>query len=392
MMDKQTDLLVLGGGASGLMCAGIAAQQGKSVIVLDYQRKMGQKIINAGGGRCNFTNSILDHTHYYGNNPDFTRSALSRFDSDKILSFFRERGVRFHLEKNGQIFTDAGGSWLLNCLLAFCREGRVRTYVGAQIRGVKHDGKQYQVESTAGIFSSPRLVVATGGLSYPRMGASHMAFQLARQFGHEVVPTRPGLVPLEFSSGGWQFSTLSGVSFHAEVTCEGKKFSGPVLITHRGLSGPAILDASCVWQPGCELTLNLDPDEKFLAQLLFAAQSGEKKELRVVLSNHLPRRFAEIWASGPQGRKPVSGLSHEEITRFCDSLCDWRLSPDTTSGYSKAEVTLGGIDTREVSSKTFESQKQPGLYFIGEALDVTGKLGGYNLHWAWASGMAAGLA
>lgn len=384
------DVVIIGAGASGLMCAIAASGRRRKVLVIDHGDRAGRKIRVSGGGRCNFANSNLSPEHYLSRNPHFLRSALARYTPEDFISLLRKRRIAYHEEDDGKLFCDRTSADVLTMLLAECEKGGVEFLLGCPVRGIARKDL-FTVSTGKGEFQAYSLVIATGGLSYPSLGASDFGYRIARQFGLAVTDLRPALVPLTLSDKDTEFlSELRGISFRARVLCGKKAFQGNVLLTHRGLSGPAILQISSYWNKGEALVIDLLPDMDSYG--LLNENRRSRKEIHTLLSQFLPGRFIRLWCEQNIKKTRMCMYSDRELREIAASLGSWRVKPAGTEGYKAAEVTLGGIDTDEVSSKTMESKKVPGLYFVGEVLDVTGQLGGYNLHWAWASGHAAGEA
>jgi predicted Rossmann fold flavoprotein len=385
---KRVDVVVIGGGAAGLMCAIEAGQRGRSVALIEHNEAIGKKILISGGGRCNFTNLYASPEHYYSQNPNFCRSALTSYGPDRFIELVERHGIPYHEKKLGQLFCDGSAREIVDMLQRECDAAGVKIRVNCEVRTVTRHN-QFEVSTDSGVLSGESLVVATGGLSIPPLGASGFGYDIARQFGLRQVAVRPGLVPLTFSGPDKAFcESLSGVSIEAAVSCAGHAFTENVLFTHRGLSGPAILQISSVWPAGKPITVDLAPRTSML-EVLMAAR-GHGKELVSVLSEHLPRRFAQAWCAAFAASRQIDRFSDRELEDLAAKLHAWQLRPAGTAGYSKAEVTVGGVDTRDLNSKTMEARTVPGLFFIGEVVDVTGWLGGYNFQWAWASGFAAG--
>jgi predicted Rossmann fold flavoprotein len=393
----MTDVAVIGGGAAGLMCALTAGQRGRSVVVLERAGRIGNKILISGGGRCNFTNRHAGPENYLSSNPDFCKSALARYRPDDFIALVDRHGIAWHEKKLGQLFCDHSSRDIVEMLRRECDETGVRTETGAEIGAVRSAEGGFILETPRGILEAQRLVVATGGLSLPKLGATDFAYRIARQFGLNVLPTRAGLVPFTFSGETLEFCrALSGVSAACTVAVDdrskksGAEFTGHFLFTHRGLSGPAMLQISSYWQPPAPLLLNLFPEGDARAWLEENRLSGQR--LDTFLSRFLPERFASAWAAPLAPLRAMRDYSSTDLDDLARQLENWTLSPAGTEGYGTAEVTVGGIDTRGLHSKTMEARAIPGLYFIGEAVDVTGWLGGYNFQWAWASGHACGQA
>lgn len=382
------DVIIIGAGASGLICAIEAGKRGRSVLLLDHSQKIGSKIRISGGGRCNFTNLHISAEHYISQNPHFCKSALSRYTPKEFISLLGKYKIPFHEKEAGQLFCNATSSEIIIMLRTECEKVEVEFLPGCSIKSLRRDD-MFMVATDKGTFQAGSLVIATGGLSYPKLGASGLGLRIAEQFRINVISPRPGLVPLTFSQRELEFCReLSGVSFHAEVSLRRRSFQGNVLFTHRGLSGPAILQISSYWSRGDLLSIDLLPGVNAYELLLSHRQS--RKEIQNLLAQYLPSRFTQAWCSHYLQTKPVCQFIERELRDAAEKLKAWQLKPSGTEGYDAAEVTVGGIDTTEVSSRTMEAKKIPGLFFIGEVLDVTGRLGGYNLHWAWASGHAAG--
>ncbi|MDO8446819.1 MAG: NAD(P)/FAD-dependent oxidoreductase [Deltaproteobacteria bacterium] len=384
----KKDVIIIGAGASGLMCAIEAGKRGRSVLVLDHSEKIGEKIRVSGGGRCNFTNIDIRPDNYISNNPHFCKSALARFTPNDFIAMLERHGIDYYEKEAGQLFCRGSSGEIINMLQEECSRMGVEIRIHCRIEDVKRDDL-FTVSTNLGTFETESLVVATGGLSYPKLGATDIGYRIARQFGIKVVAARPALVPFTLTPQDLKIATeLSGVSINAVVTCHGRSFRGDILFTHRGLSGPAILQISSYWNPGDVININLLPDTD--AYDLFMARRQGRMEMHNLLSEFLPRRFAQKWCELYIQSKPLNQYSDKELKAIAQQIHNWTVKPIGTEGYKTAEVTLGGIDTDELSSKTMEAKKVSGLYFIGEVVDVTGQLGGYNLHWAWASGFAAG--
>lgn len=392
---QSSDVIVLGGGAAGLMYASVAGQRGHRVMVLESSNKIGKKILMSGGGRCNFTNLHCEPRHFLSANPNFCISALSRYTPGDFVALVERYGIAYHEKAHGQLFCDHSSKDILGMLQAECAASGVTIRTHCTVATVSHAG-DYIVSSDQGDFAAPVLVIATGGLSIPKMGASDFGYRLARQFGLPVEPTRAGLVPFTFT-GTLQKMTdrLSGVSTTATVNTVDAAFTEDILFTHRGLSGPAALQASSYWEPGQDLCINLAPGTDLRDWFLQAKRSKPKAVLRTVLAERLPRALAiELQALlfADAGDRPVGEWSDTALQAVAATLSAWTLRPAATEGYRTAEVTLGGVDTNQLSSKTMECRQHPGLFFIGEVVDVTGHLGGFNFQWAWASAQAAARA
>ncbi len=391
---QEFDVIILGAGAAGLMCAQAAGQRGRRVVVLDHAGQAGSKILISGGGRCNFTNLGIAPDRYLSANPHFVKSALKRYTQQDFLAMVERHGIRWHERRWGQLFCDDSARQIVAMLLAECAGGGVQLRLGHRITGVSKPDARFRVETEQGAFAAPSLVVATGGLSIPKMGATGFAFELARSFGLAVTETRAGLVPLCFGPDDLaMLRPLTGISLDAVVSCGKRRFHEAVLFTHRGLSGPAILQISSYWREGQEISVDLLPGQDAAALLAERRQSRPKAELKTILGELLPTRLGHALAATHLPHNPVMAqLSKADQARAAALLNGWRLNPVGSEGYATAEVMLGGVDTAGLSSKTMEAKAVPGLYVIGEAVDVTGWLGGYNFQWAWSSGWCAGQA
>ncbi len=392
---NSTDVVILGGGAAGLMCAIAAGQRGRRVVVLERANKIGKKILMSGGGRCNFTNLHCEPVRYLSANPNFCISALSRYTQWDFIALVEQHGIGYHEKAHGELFCDDSSKDILNMLRTECTRAGVDIRTDCDVTGVTRDDR-YIVTCADAVFDAESLVIATGGLSIPKMGATDFGYRLARQFGLAVCETRAGLVPLTFSGAMLEVAgRLSGLSVPAVVSTEdaAQAFAESILFTHRGLSGPAILQLSNYWHPGEAIRLNLLPDQSAEALLLAAKVAQPRTLLRTVLLPLLPRALVleleALWWPA-QARMRLADIPDRTLRTVAASFNDWQLKPAATEGYRTAEVTLGGIDTDELSSQTMASKRQPGLYCIGEAVDVTGHLGGFNFQWAWSSAQAAG--
>ena len=384
----RTDVIVIGGGAAGLMCAFVAGRRGRRVLVLEHNERAGRKIEISGGGRCNFTNVNTTAANFISRNPHFAKSALARYTPADFVALVERHAVRYHEKKLGQLFCDESSRQIVEMLLEECDAAGVRVVTGCRVEEVRKSAL-FQLKTSRGEFESESLAVATGGLSIPKLGASDFGYRLARQFGLKVLQPEPALVPLTLLPRDLAaFQPLSGVSVPAVVRCGGAEFVESILVTHRGLSGPAVLQVSSYWSRGLELSVDLLPGED--ARALLERKRAAGAELHTALAQHLPKRFAQVWAGIFAPPRPLRAYTDEEVERVTALLHDWRILPAGTEGFQKAEVTRGGVSTDELSSKTLEARRAPGLYFVGEVLDVTGHLGGYNFQWAWASGHAAG--
>lgn len=387
-----TEVIIIGAGAAGLMCAATAAARGRQVLLLDHANKAGKKILMSGGGRCNFTNLYTEPANFLSGNPHFCKSALARYTQWEFIELVARHGVPYHEKKLGQLFCDHKSSDILAMLLAECTETGVELRLDTSVQAIERVEGGYRLQTSAGAAHCQSLVIATGGLSIPTLGATGFGYQVARQFGHTVLPTRAGLVPFTVTDPALKAlcSELSGTSVDCVVSCNGQSFRENLLFTHRGLSGPAMLQISSYWQPGDELVIDLLPGLDALGWLQEQALARPNIELKTLLADVFTRKLAVLLCDSWFTSRALKQYAPAELREVAERLGSWRLVPAGTEGYRTAEVTLGGVDTREVSSKTMESQKSPGLYFIGEVLDVTGQLGGFNFQWAWASGHAAG--
>ncbi len=385
------DAIILGAGAAGLMCAALAGQRGKRVLLVDHAPEPGRKILISGGGRCNFTNIHTAPDRYLSENPHFARSALSRYTAQDFLTLVERHGIAWHEKTLGQLFCDGSARQIVAMLVDECARGAVDLRCDASIGEVSHADGLFRIALREGSFRAPALVIATGGPSIPKMGATGFAYDLARQFGLKVVQPRPALVPLKLPPEEALFRELSGVSTPVIARCGKGRFPEAALFTHRGLSGPAILQVSSYWHRGEDVGIDFVPDRES-GWLLAAKRARPRAALRRVLEDALPGRLAEALSQRLAVEGDLGSQSDKALAAAEQRLRDWRFTPDGSEGFAKAEVTAGGIDTRGLSSKTMEAVKVPGLYAIGEAVDVTGWLGGYNFQWAWASGFAAAQA
>lgn len=393
------DAVIVGAGAAGLHCAGMAGQLGAKVLLLDHTAKVAEKIRISGGGRCNFTNRESTPANFLSANPHFCRSALARYTPADFIALMQRHGIAWHEKHKGQLFCDRSAEDVIAMLLRECDAGGVVRRQPCAVQAVRLAGNGgFELDTDAGPVSARRVVVATGGLSIPKIGASDWGYRIARQFGHTIVETRPALVPLTFDAAAWApFAALSGLSLEVDIeTGAGKargRFREDLLFTHRGLSGPAVLQISSYWRAGQGLRVDLAPGQDVAAGLL-GAKARSRRQLGTELAALLPRRLAETWLAGDAARaaRPLAEMRDQDLRDVARTLQHWELRPDGDEGYRKAEVTLGGVDTRELGSQTLESRRIPGLHFIGEVVDVTGWLGGYNFQWAWASAAACAQA
>ena len=388
----KVDVIIIGAGASGLFCAIEAARRGRQVVVLDHAASPGRKILASGGGRCNFSNYEVAPGHFLSANPHFCKSALSRYNQWNFLDLVKESKIRFVEREHGQLFCEQSASEILAMLLDLCEKSGVRIFTRQTITEVKRSEKGgFVVTANQISYVSASLVIASGGLAMGDLGASDLGYTLAKKFGHTIIPTRPGLVPLTFSARDKEIlAPLSGIALPATVTCRKESFTENLLFTHRGLSGPVILQISNYWQAGDPITIDLLPGCDLLDVLKAARKAHPQRQLKTVLHERLPKRLVLALLNDELISRPLQSLSYADFADVQRHLQQWLLRPAGNEGYKSAEVTIGGIDTNEVSSKTMESRKVAGLYFVGEVLDVTGWLGGYNLQWAWSSGWCAG--
>jgi predicted Rossmann fold flavoprotein len=394
MARETVDAVVVGAGAAGLMCAMEAGRRGRRVVLLEHNPQIGRKILISGGGRRNFTNRHATADHFVSRNPHFAKSALARFTPRDFVDMVERHRIPYHEKTLGQLFCDRAAADILGMLAAECAAAGVRILTACTVSQVgATPGAGFAVETSSGTFQSAALVISSGGLSIPKMGATSFGYAVARQFGLRIVECHPALVPLAFGAADRErFAGLAGVSTEVTARASGPPFREKLLFTHRGLSGPAILQASSYWRDGESVAIDLLPSVDFAAALAACHAADARTEVRTVLARYLPKRLADRWCQLQGISKSVIALSDREVAALAADLHAWRVQPAGTEGYDKAEVTSGGVDTRELSSKTMECRTVPGLYFIGEVVDVTGQLGGFNFQWAWASGAAAGRA
>lgn len=386
----ESEVLIIGGGAAGLMCAITACKRGRRVTVLEMGREVGKKILISGGGRCNFTNLNVTPKNYLSENEHFCKSALARYRPEDFIALVKKHGIAYHEKTLGQLFCDRSAKDIVTLLKNECRDGGVEIVTECRVENLTKEGDFFTAKTGLGDFKASRVVVATGGLTVPKI-ATDFSYRVARQFGLAVTDLSPALVPLQLGEEEKRkLSEISGVSFAAIVSSGRASFRENVLVTHRGLSGPAILQISSYWRPGETIFVNLVPDVAIRDILLQKKAAKDKMELKNILAAYLPKRFAAAFCAMHFASKPLYRFSEADLQRVAELLTAWPVVPEGTLGYEKAEVTLGGVSTEELSSKTMEAKRVPGLYFIGEAVDVTGWLGGYNFQWAWASGVAAG--
>lgn len=389
---KIYDVIVLGAGAAGLMCALTAAQRGRNVLILEHTNKVGAKILISGGGRCNFTNLNIEPKKFISHNPHFCTSALSRYTQHDFVALVQRHGIAFHEKTLGQLFCDGSARAIVTMLMAECAHSNVDIRTDHSVTQVTR-ADHFNVETNAGAFQSKNVVLATGGLSIPKMGATGLSYDIARHFGLRITPTRPGLVPMTLDPEETELGTdLSGVACDAIASLNKTRFRENILFTHRGLSGPAILQISSYWHQGQTIVLDLAPDIDIADKFLKRKKSNPKLLPQTVLCEILPARLAQALTTAHLAATELANIPDRTLLEFSNKMKSWPVTPTGTEGYGKAEVTVGGIDTNDLSSKTMQARHVPGLYAIGEAVDVTGWLGGYNFQWAWSSGWAAGQA
>jgi predicted Rossmann fold flavoprotein len=387
----QHDVIILGAGAAGLMCAGVAGSRGRSVLLLEQARQPGEKIRISGGGRCNFTNLHASPANFLSENPRFCRSALDGYTQRDFIALVEAYGIAYHEKTRGQLFCDGSSQQIIDMLLAECRKAGAQWRLGVRISAVSRTESGFVVVTDQGEFRAKAFVVATGGPSIPKMGSSGFGYRVAEQFGLKIVPPRPALVPLTFDPGLLaRFKDLAGVSVEAVVSCGKTRFDEALLFTHRGLSGPAILQISSYWREGSDIIVDMAPQIDVLAGLKRWRTDHPRQEMATALADFLPKRLARTVAEAAGGPERIADFSDKLLANVAAAAKQWRVRPNGSEGYRTAEVTLGGVDTSGLSSKTFESRSVPGLYFVGEVVDVTGHLGGFNFQWAWSSGYAAG--
>jgi len=390
-LPKHVDVLIIGAGAAGLMCAMTAGQRGRKVLVLDHANKVGKKILMSGGGRCNFTNMYAEPDNFLSGNEHFCKSALARYTQWDFIELVSKHQIPYHEKKLGQLFCDNKASDIVEMLLAECAEASADVRTDCAIESVSLEGGRYHITTSQGLVSTKSLVVATGGLSIPTMGATGLGYELAEQFGLKLLPRTAGLVPFTLSKEQLEpLASLVGSSADVRMSCCGQSFRENILFTHRGLSGPAVLQISSYWQPGKTIEIDWFPDLDLWEYLKAAQIERPKAELKTVLGQLQTKAWASVFCEHWLSNKALNQYSETELQVIAQTLHSWGIMPAGTEGYRTAEVTLGGVDTDEISSKTFEAKQQKGLYFIGEVVDVTGWLGGFNFQFAWASGFAAG--
>jgi len=388
------DVAIIGAGAAGMMCAATAGQRGRRVVLIDHYAKVGEKIRISGGGRCNFTNLHATHADFLSTDPQFCRPALERYTPRDFVKLVESHRIDWHEKTLGQLFCDRSSLQVIEMLRAECAKGRVEWWQPCAVQGVRNDGSRFHIETSRARVDAASLVVATGGLTVPKIGATPFAYKVAEQFGLAVVPPRPALVPLSFEPKFLeQFADLAGVSLDVQVQCAGGRFRENLLFTHRGLSGPAILQVSSYWQQArAAEPIRIDVLPGTDVRKWLATERRSRQLLSTLLAERVPKRFAQRWCAARGLDVPIAQLDANALERAARELGEWKVQPSGTLGYNKAEVTLGGVDTRGLSRETMEAATLKGLYFIGEAVDVTGHLGGFNFQWAWASARAAGQA
>ena len=387
----QYDVVVIGAGASGLMCAATAGYRGRSVLVLEHTAKIGRKILMSGGGRCNFTNLHNSPANFLSANPHFCKSALSRYTAQDFIELVERHGVEYHEKTLGQLFCNESSKEILQLLLTECEWAGVEIKTGVSVETINGEAPQFLLTTSTGKITASSVVVATGGLSIPNGGATSFAYDLATERGLQILPRTAALVPFTLQPKDLEtLKALSGVSHPVEVTIGKQSFKESMLFTHRGLSGPAILQISSYWQPGLDVEINLFPDMDLLEWLKQQRDERPKAEASTIMAQLMSKRMSQLLCEKFNIAGTVGSQTNNVLEEIANAFCQWKVEPSGTEGYRTAEVTLGGIDTNEINQKTMEAKKAPGLYFIGECLDVTGHLGGHNFQWAWASGVAAG--
>ncbi|MGP1679944.1 MAG: NAD(P)/FAD-dependent oxidoreductase [Burkholderiales bacterium] len=383
------DAIVIGAGAAGMMCAAQIGQRGRRVLLIEHARKLAEKIRISGGGRCNFTNLHCGPANFLSQNPHFCRSALARYTPQHFIALIERYRIKYEQRTLGQLFCVDSAQQIIDMLKSECERGGVHWRMPCEVRAVVREGEEFVLNTDQGVFRARSLVVATGGLSVPKIGASPFGYRIAEQFGLNIVPPRPALVPLSFAPETLaRYGDLSGIAIDAGVSCNGGRFRENLLLTHRGLSGPAVLQISSYWRAGDAIEIDLLPGRDAEAWLL--SEQASRTQLNNLLAQALPKRFAQQWCEAHAAVKPLNQFALSALRLLAQDLHCWKVNPSGTLGYNKAEVTLGGVDTGGLSSRTMEARSVPGLFFVGEVVDVTGHLGGFNFQWAWASGHAAG--
>ncbi|HCM83983.1 MAG TPA: aminoacetone oxidase family FAD-binding enzyme [Rhodospirillaceae bacterium] len=389
-VNAKTDVIVIGAGAAGLMCAAIAGQRGRKVWLIDHATKIAEKIRISGGGRCNFTNLHTRPENFLSSNPHFCRSALARYKPQDFIKLVEKYGIAYHEKKLGQLFCDGKSQEIIDLLLAECAAGNVELQMETNVHAIEKTTDGFRIKTNRGERTCQSLVIATGGLSIPKIGATKFGYDVARQFGLNVLETRAGLVPLTFTDSLEVYKELSGLSVEAEISYEKTSFAEGLLFTHRGLSGPSILQISSYWREGHDIIVNLVPEINALNFLKDKKQNNPKQDIQNIIGDILPKRLAQAICEENNLSGRIAEITDKNLKILADRINRWRIRPSGTEGYRTAEVTLGGVDTRELSSQTMMANNVQGLFFIGEVVDVTGHLGGFNFQWAWASGHAAG--
>lgn len=390
-MNKKQDVVIIGAGASGLMCALEAGKRGRNVLIIDHKEKHARKLLISGGGKSNFTNYNVSAENYVSHNPHFCTSALKRFTQWDFIEMLESHGIAFEERKHSQLFCEKDANDILNMLLFECKKSGVSFILNTEVSEVSHKDNCFKLSTTGKDLFSESVVIATGGLSLPETGASPFGYKIAEKFGINVLPLSPGLVPFTYNPDDKnKYENLSGISIFSDVKIGNHSFAENILFTHRGISGPAILQASLYWSPRHPVTINLLPDIDLLDIFKMAQKNSPAKKVKNLLCEHLPKRMIAVFLNDDIGNKNIQEISHKQFHEISAVFQSWKFMPNGTEGYRTAEVTLGGIDCNRVSSKTMESKDIPGLFFIGEVLDVAGQLGGYNLQWAWSSGWCAG--
>lgn len=386
---KQYDVVVIGAGAAGLFCAAQLGQSGLHVAILDNGKKIGRKILMSGGGFCNFTNLEITPNHYLSQNRHFVKSALSRYTNWDFISLVASYGITYHEKELGQLFCDESAQQIVDLLQTECNKGAVDIVLRQAVSSIQHFANHFEIQTNDNIYHTKKLVIATGGLSMPGLGATPFGYKVAEQFGIPIVPVRASLVPFTWKESDKIFASLSGISLPISVTNRNKTFSNQMLFTHRGLSGPAILQISNYWELGESVKIDLLPTENIVELLQKMRQISPKLQLKTVLSRYLPKKLVELWIEEKMLKdQMIAQLSKSDLNSLNDFIHSWNFLPNGTEGYRTAEVTMGGVDTNFISSQTMEVKNTKGLYFIGEVVDVTGWLGGYNFQWAWSSASA----
>jgi predicted Rossmann fold flavoprotein len=387
----HTDIAIIGAGAAGMMAAAVAGQRGRRVWLADHRSNPGEKIRISGGGRCNFTNIHTSPEHFLSSNTHFCKSALAQYTPADFIALVERHGIAYHEKKLGQLFCDHSAKDIIAMLVTECQKGGVEMALETAVHQVEKNGDGFRLKTSSGLIDADSLIIATGGLSIPKIGATGFGYDIARQFGHDIIATRAGLVPLTFDDAMLhQARDLAGVSVDASVSAGSATFQEGLLFTHRGLSGPSVLQASSYWHDGDAINVNLTPDADLAAALIIAKKEHPKQDSATALAHFLPKRLAQQILDDHPIKTPLGETPDKALFALCQRVQDWQIFPNGTEGYRTAEVTLGGVDPSGLNSKTMESKNQKGLYFIGEVVDVTGHLGGFNFQWAWSSAYVAG--